>query len=198
MAGLATHADLGEAGGEAVVGGVVVLAHAGRVALGAHEVPVLVQLGPVQDVAVLDLLVGIEMEPALAADVLRPAVPGDRQRLQPAVGKLDEILLQRIEAERVLDLERGELAVRPVGLDQVLAVLAEKARAHAVMVERRIGEVAEHRLVGGVVHRVPVLRRAPQLRLRLMAAGAGLAADEGCDGSIRFRERVAPERTVAE
>jgi hypothetical protein len=35
MAGLAADADLGPGGGEAVVGGVVILAHAGRVALGA-------------------------------------------------------------------------------------------------------------------------------------------------------------------
>ena len=46
-------------------------------ALGAHEVPVLIEPGPVQHVVVLDLLIGIEMKPFLAALVLRPAVPGD-------------------------------------------------------------------------------------------------------------------------
>src|SRR5262249_13184876 len=66
VAGLAADADLRKGGGEPVAGGVVVLAHAGGVALGAHEVPVLVQPGPMQDVVVLDLFVGIEMEPALA------------------------------------------------------------------------------------------------------------------------------------
>src|SRR5262249_57043208 len=100
--------------------------------------------GPVQHVVVLDLLVRIEMEPALAALLLRPTVPGDRQRLQAAVGKLDQVLLKRVEAERVLDLEGGELAVRPVGLDEKFAVLAEEARAHAVMLEARVVEVAEH------------------------------------------------------
>ena len=126
VAGLAADADLGPGRGEAVLRRIVVLAHAGRVALGAHEVPVLVELRPVQDVVVADLLVRIEVEPALAALVLRPAVPGDRERLQPAVGKFDQILLQRIEAERVFDLERGELAVRPVGLDEELAVRRKK------------------------------------------------------------------------
>ena len=110
----------------------------------------------------LDLLVGVEMKPALAALLLRAAVPGDRQRLQPAVGKLDQILLQRIEAEGVFDLERGELAVGPVGLDQELAVLAKEARVHAVIVEARIVEIAKHGLVGRMVHRVLVLRAAPQ------------------------------------
>ena len=125
-----------------------------------------------------DFLIGIEMEPALAALVLRPAVPGERERLQTSVGKLDQILLQRIDAEGVLDLEDGELAVGPIGLDQELSVLAEEARVHAEIVEARIIEVAEHGLVGGVIHRQLVLRGEPQLGLGLVAAGAGVAADE--------------------
>ena len=80
-----------------------------------------------QDVVVLDLFIGIEMEPALSAFLLRSAVPSERQRLQAAIGKLHEILLQRIEAERVLHLEGGEFAVGAIGLDEELAVLAEKA-----------------------------------------------------------------------
>ena len=178
MTRLATHADFRKARGEAVVGGVIVLAHAGRMALRAHEVPVLVQPGPVQDIVVLDLLVRIEMEPALAAFVLWPAVPCNRQRLQPTVGELDEILLQRIDTERVLHLEGGELAVGAIGLDQGFSVFAEEARTHPKIIEARILEVAEHRLVGGVIHRVLVLRAAPELCLRPMATGTGLAADE--------------------
>src|SRR5262249_40099521 len=73
---LAAHADFREAGGEAIAAGIIILAHAGRVTLRAHEVPVLIELGPVQDIVVLDLLVRVEMEPALAAVILRPAVPG--------------------------------------------------------------------------------------------------------------------------
>jgi hypothetical protein len=179
MAGFATHADFRKARGKTIVSRIIVLAHAGRVALGAHEIPVLVQLGPMQDVVVFDLLVRIEMEPALAALLLRAAVPGDRERLQPAVREFDEILLQRIDAEGVLHLERGELAVRSVGLGEKFSVLAEEARAHAEMLEAGVVEIAEHRLIGGVLHRVPVLRCAPQLRLRLVAAGTDLAADEG-------------------
>src|SRR5262249_51418557 len=142
VAGLAADADLGPGGGEAVVRGVVVLAHPGRVALRAHEIPVLVQLGPMQNIIMLDHLVRLEMEPGLAAFLLRPAVPGDRQRLQPAVGEFDEILLQRIDAEGVFHLERGELALRAVGLDEKFSALAEEAGAHAVIVEARIVEIA--------------------------------------------------------
>ena len=163
VTGLAADADFRPGRGEAIVLRIVVLAHAGRVALGAHEIPVLIELGPMQDVVVLDLFVRVEMKPALAALVLRPAIPGDRQRLQPAVGKFDQILLQRIEAERVFDLEGRKLAVGPVGLDQEFSVLAKEARSHAVIVEARIVEIAEHRFVGRMVHRMLVLRRAPQL-----------------------------------
>ena len=57
VAGLAADADLGPGGGEAIAWRVVILAHAGRVALGAHEVPVLVEPGPMQNVVVADLLI---------------------------------------------------------------------------------------------------------------------------------------------
>src|SRR5262245_45384313 len=195
VAGLAAHADFRKAGGEAIVGCVVVLAHAGGMALGAHEVPVLVQPGPMQDVVVLDLFIRVQVEPALAALVLRPAVPGDRQRLQAAIGKLDEILLQRIDAERVFDLEGGKLAVGAVGLHEEFPVLAEEARTDAVIVEARIVEVAEHRRLGGMLHREPMLRSAPQLRLRLVAAGASPAAGERCGPFLAstgpWRERSA-------
>jgi hypothetical protein len=158
MAGLTADADLCPGTGEAVIHRVVILAHAGRVALGAHEIPVLVQLGPMQDVVVLDLLVRIEMEPALAALLLGAVIPGDRQGLQPAVRKFDEILLQRLDAEGVFYLERGELAVRVVGLDEEFPGLAEEAGMHAVMVKVRVAEIAEHRLVGRMLHGELVLR----------------------------------------
>src|SRR5262249_34659893 len=94
----------------------------------------------------------------------------------------------------VLDLERPTFAVGSVGLDEEFPGLAEEARAHAVMLKAGVVEIAEHRFVGGVVHRLFVLRCAPQRRLVAMAAGAGLAADEGCRSDAgRARERSAPE-----
>src|SRR5207342_2091421 len=97
--------------------------------------------GPVQHVVVLDLLVRIEMKPALAAPVLRSAVPGERQGLEAPIGKLDQILLQWLDAERVLDLKRRQPAVGPIGLDEKLSILAEEAGSHAVMVDNRIAEI---------------------------------------------------------
>ncbi|XUM19963.1 hypothetical protein ACRAVF_20185 [Bradyrhizobium oligotrophicum S58] len=75
----------------------------------------------------LDRFIGREMKPALPALVRRPAVPSDRQGLNAPVGKDDQILLQRIDTERIFDFEHGKLAIGTVGLDQELAVLSKEA-----------------------------------------------------------------------
>ena len=187
VTGFAADADFCPGRGEAILHRVIVLVHAGRMALGAHEVPVLVQLGPVQEIVVANFFVRIEVEPTLAPLVFRAAVPGDGEGLQSSIGKFDQILLQRVEAERVLDLEHADLAVRPVGLDQELSVLAEESRTRPVVLKIRIVEVAEHRFLGRVIHGMLVLRRSPKLRFRPMAPRAGLAADEGGLGIGRSR-----------
>src|SRR5258708_9209592 len=93
VARLATDADLGEGRCEPVVCRVVILPNAGRMALGAHEVPVLVEFCPMQHIVVTDFLLRIEVKPTLTASVLCPAVPRDGQRLQSAVRKLNAVLL---------------------------------------------------------------------------------------------------------
>src|SRR5262245_50326821 len=99
VARLTPDADLGKVRSEGVVRRVVILRDPGRVTLRTHEVPVLIQPGPMQDVIVPDRLVGVEVEPALAAFILRSRVPGDRQRLDTAIRELDQVLLQRVDAE---------------------------------------------------------------------------------------------------
>jgi hypothetical protein len=47
-------------------------------ALGAHKIPVLVQLGPMQGIVMADFFIGIEMEPVLAAAILRTRVASNR------------------------------------------------------------------------------------------------------------------------
>src|SRR5262249_34148205 len=195
MAGLAADADLGPGAGEAIIRRVVILARAGRVALRTHEIPVLVQLGPMQDVIVLDLLGRIEMEPALSALLLRAGVPGDRERLQPSVREFDEILLQWIDPQGVFHLERGELGVRPVGLDEEFPALAEEAGMYAVIIKARAGEIAQHRCLGRVLHGEFVLRAVPELRLRRMALRAGVAADE-CERRSGATEKTRPRRVT--
>ena len=66
---------------------------------------------------VSDVLVWIEMEPALPTFIFRTSVPSDRERLHAAIGKLDQVLLEGVDAERIFYLEYGQLAVWSVGLD---------------------------------------------------------------------------------
>jgi hypothetical protein len=49
-----------------------------------------------QHVVVFDLLVRIKVEPALAALLLRPRVPGDGKRLQATIGKLEVYLISEV------------------------------------------------------------------------------------------------------
>ena len=92
VTGFAADADFREFGRVRVRLGVVVLANAGGVALRAHEVPVLVQLRPMQDVSMVDPFVRIEMKPALPALVLWTRIPCDGERLQATVGKFGGFL----------------------------------------------------------------------------------------------------------
>ncbi len=112
VAGLAGHVHVGPGRGVAVGGQIIVFLQARRVAVGAHVVPGLVAPGPVQPVARSQCLIGIEVEPALAAPILGPAVPGDAERLQPAAGERDQILLKGIDAEGVSG-SRSRRACRP-------------------------------------------------------------------------------------
>ena len=189
MACLARHVQLRPRRGELLRGRVEALAQVRRMALGAHEVPVLPAAGPVQPVAGLDVLAGVEMEPALPALRLRPAVPGDRQRLHAAAGQLDQVLLQRPHAERVPDLEVGELAVGTIGRDDELAVAPRERRRGAGVGELRAGEVAQHRRVVGDLHREVVVGTAPCVDLLAVALGAHGAAD--------VLRRLAPTALVA-
>src|SRR5262245_51303579 len=111
VAGLASHVDLRPGGSVAVGCRVVVLADIRRMAVRAHVVPVLLTAGPVQLVAEVDALVRIEVKPALPARLARARIPDDRQRLEPAAGQLDQVLLEWSQPEGVLDLEVGQLAV---------------------------------------------------------------------------------------
>ena len=74
-----------------------------------------------QHVVVADIFIGVEMKPALSALSFRTGVPGNRKRLHAPVRKLDQVLLQGINAESVLHLEGGELSVRSVRLHKILA-----------------------------------------------------------------------------
>src|SRR5262249_6306769 len=102
----------------AVLRGIVVLLEVGRVALRALVVPGLPTPGPVQGIRRPERLTGMEMHPALTALPPGSRVPGDPERLETAVGKRHQVLLEGPDPEGVGDLELAELAVRTVGADQ--------------------------------------------------------------------------------
>ena len=205
VAGLAADRHLGVAGVVGTFGVVVALADIRRVAVRAHEVPVLRALRPVQFVAMVEHFFGVLAEPALSAGLFRPRVPGDRHRLQAAARQLDEVLLLRLHTECVPHLEVGELAVGSVGTDEELAVALEELRGDAVAGVGRAREIAQHGLRCGVLHGALVLRALPGRMLSAVAVRAGGAADEGRGGAqrgevgrggdaARVRDAVTPRR----
>ena len=115
------------------------------------------------------------MEPALTALLRRPAVPGDAQGLQPSARQLEQVLLQRIDAEGVLDRIVAQRAVRPVGAHHEPGAITVETAAHAAEGHLDVGEVAQHRPLGRHLHRAVVVRAAPGGMLGGVALGAGAA-----------------------
>ena len=126
VAGLAGHIDLRPGGREGLRGGIVVLLQIRGMAFRAHAVPVLAGFGPVQLIVVCDLLVGVQVKPALTSLHFRPCIPGQAQRLQTATGKFHQVLLQRFDTESVLDRVVMQRAVRAFGANHERPVLPEK------------------------------------------------------------------------
>ena len=150
-------------------------------ALGAHAVPVLGGARPVEPIVGRDHRVRIEIEP-----LSEIRIPGDRQALQATAGKRHQILLQRLVAEGVGDLEVGHFTIRTFGVDEKSTVAREEARGDALRGEDRVVEIAAHRLRRRHVHREVVVRALPARKGRLVARPARLAADKGGAGLDRL------------
>ncbi len=146
-------------------------------AVGAHEVPVLLPAGPVQFVRVIDAVARVQVKPALAAFGLRARVPRDRQRLHPAIRQFDEVLLQRRHAERVPNLKVPKRPVRRVGADDELAIAFEERGCDRPVREACGVEISEYVPGLGNLHRPAVVRRLPRVVFRGVALTAGRRAD---------------------
>ena len=136
-------------------------------AVGAAGVPVLTPRRPVERIAGRDGFVRVQMEPFALG-----GVPGDSERLQPAPGKRDQVLLERLDTERVADLEVLERPIRAVGVDVEPCVPAEESGLDSEMVEGGAVEVAENRLLAGFLHGEVVVRIEPVAELLDVAAAA--------------------------
>ena len=95
----AADVDLGESRVIAVGRQIKILLQIGRVAIGAHGVPVLRDAGPVQRIARLETFV-LDVGRSHIEPLAFYRVPRDSQHLHPAIGKLNHILLQRPECQR--------------------------------------------------------------------------------------------------
>ncbi len=105
----------------------------------------------------LERFAGTEREPAAVLDM-----PRHRQSLQSPTGQADQVLLERVDSEGVLHLERGLLAGRPLGPDEVTVAVPEEPCRDAPFTERDVAEVAENGPWPGHRHGPLVVRPLPR------------------------------------
>src|SRR5712691_174623 len=120
------------------------------------------------------------MKPALTTLLLWPAIPGDGKCLHATIREFYEVLLQWIDAERVLDFKDRQIAVGAVSLNDELPIFLEKARMHAVIFETRVVKIAKHGFGGRMLHGMLVLGGVPQVCFGVVAAGTGFTTDKRC------------------
>ena len=94
VTGFAGNVDFRPAGFESILLQGIVFTNVGRVTLGAHVIPVVIEARPMQRIFVVHFLVGVKMKPTLATLLGCARVPTDAQRLVTSSGKLDQILLK--------------------------------------------------------------------------------------------------------
>ncbi len=173
MTGLAGDVDLGPAGPVSMGGGVEAGLHIGRVTVRTHRPPASGETGPVEEITRWDRRLRVQMEPPLAAPCGGSAVPGHRQRLQPAVCGRHEVLLQGRDTEGVGHLEVAGRAVRSGRTDQEAVPASVEEEALTGRLQENIGEVAEHGLGVGGLHRAVVIGALPPGGLRGVTVDAG-------------------------
>ena len=155
-----------------------------------HEVPVVVGRRPVQRVARRDPLVRLQMKPALPSVLCGTRVPRHGERLIPAAGERNEVLLQRMGAERVGDFVIVKIPIGTFRADEILFVLLEKSRRHSEVSKGCVVEVAEDGVFVRHLHGEIVMGALPELSLLLVTTGAGLAADIPCRARWLCRHNV--------
>jgi hypothetical protein len=105
---------------ERVAGRIEIALEASGVAFDAHEVGVLAGLAPVQRILEIHALTGIEVKPAVFL-----GIPRHTERLQTTFADVDQVLLQRCNAEGVGDFEVSVLAIDTRRIDRNWSSLRE-------------------------------------------------------------------------
>ena len=196
MAGLAAHIDLRKRRVIRPRLDIVVLLQIGRVAVGTHVIPALRDAGPMHGI------VGTEPLRRVGRRTVDPfllqRVPRNPQDLESGnlglrhVGRpieLNHVLLQRSDAERVLDLEVRHLPVGSLGVNHEPLAVAIHAGREAIAGEFHIVEITQHGVVGGQVHSAIVIRSGPLFHFRGMTFHAGAASDKR---GLHIRRQAGP------
>ncbi|MNL24509.1 hypothetical protein D3C87_1459440 [compost metagenome] len=97
--------------------------------------------------------------------------------MQPTFADLDQVLLQRRDAEGVGHLEIGVLAIDARGVDPEFVVVAQETGGFIFGLEGDVIEVTQHRFGSGGLHRQLVMGALPILDLLAVAALALLLID---------------------
>ena len=177
MAGLTAYIDLFIVGIKPVVPRVVAFLDVGAMAFRTAGIPIEESTRPMQRVTGCDGLVGVEVIPPLPALALGPGIPGNRECLQPAVAKRQQILLQGLNPKHILDRIRFQLASGVIGLNEKGVAFLAEGRGYAKIIKGRVVEVAQDRLGCGLLHRQIVMGACPVGVGPLMAAGTGGITD---------------------
>ncbi|MNJ25471.1 hypothetical protein D3C77_199160 [compost metagenome] len=184
MAGLATHSKAVPLAVERPAGGIEVTFEAGGVALHAHEVGVLLRFAPVQRVLEVHPLAWIEVEPLLLL-----GIPGNAKGLQMTLAGVDQVLLQRLDTKGIGHPEILVLAIGAHGVDPELLTLTKESGGLVLSLELAVGEIAEHRLLAGILHGQLVVRAFPVIGLGLVTALALSFIYQRCRGRCDRRRR---------
>lgn len=179
MAGFAGDIDLGISRGVCAFDQIIVLAHVGRVAVGTHEIPRLIDAGPEERIAIGEFPVRIQAEPVLACARARAAVPSYPEPLQASPGQFNEVLLKRRNSESKFYLVVVHRAVRSGGMHHETAAPAKEPGSHSVELERDAAEIAKNAAIARGLHRKLMMRSLPTVELAPMAPSAGSGTDKG-------------------
>ncbi len=104
-----------------------------------------------------DALIRVQMEPSLPPVSDGTTVPGDPERLIATARELYQILLQRLDAERIGDFVCFEHTRRTLRLDEEGAVPVGELRNNSKVLEACVVEVPENRGLGRLLHREVVV-----------------------------------------
>ena len=121
-------------------------------AVRAILVPVVSRRRPMELVARLDVLAGMQMVPATATALFWARVVREGERLEMAVSNVDQILLKRFDTERILHVVRllADLASQwsardALGLHFVASIAMPKARRLSEVLENPVAKITEYR-----------------------------------------------------